>query len=71
LETQYYLAVDGKRLGPFSYAQVEEKRLRGEITERTLVWRKGLANWTKAVDLDDLKDLFDAEIPPPLPPSQD
>lgn len=60
-KASYFLAVDGKQTGPFA---VDE--LGGKITRDTLVWQQGMAQWTRAADVADLKSLVDT-IPPPLP----
>ncbi len=57
----YYAALDGKQAGPFDLAN-----LRGKITRDTLVWRAGMAQWTRAADVPDLKSLIDS-MPPTLP----
>ncbi|MCI5221038.1 MAG: DUF4339 domain-containing protein, partial [Candidatus Electrothrix sp. LOE2] len=39
----------------------------GKLTQDTLVWKQGMANWTAAGQVTDLQSLF-ASVPPPLPP---
>ncbi|MCF2599334.1 SPFH domain-containing protein [Phocaeicola barnesiae] len=63
----YYLAIQGKREGPFKAEQVEQKYGRSEITENTLIWKKGMKAWAKIADIDDFTHLFDENCPPPLP----
>ena len=63
----YYLAIQGKREGPFNAEQVEQKYGRSEITENTLIWKKGMKVWAKIADIDDFRHLFDENCPPPLP----
>jgi hypothetical protein len=38
----------------------------GEVNGDTLVWKKGMANWTAAESVGELGDAF-ASAPPPLP----
>jgi hypothetical protein len=38
----------------------------GTLNRETLVWKQGMANWTKAGEVQDLSALFNA-VPPPLP----
>ena len=46
----YYLAINKQRLGPFP----EEELLQNGMTPDTLVWCKGMENWTKAGDVPEL-----------------
>lgn len=62
-QTEYFLGVDGQRRGPFS---LEELRAQN-VSANSLVWRRGLAAWTKAEDLSELRDDV-IGAPPPLPP---
>lgn len=57
----FFVALDGKQSGPFAV-----KELGGKITRDTLVWRQGMAQWSRAGDVPELKSLVDA-IPPQLP----
>ena len=63
----YYLAIEGKRQGPFGPDTIEQKISNGEITENTLIWKKGLKQWTKLGDMEDFQHLFDENCPPPIP----
>jgi membrane protease subunit (stomatin/prohibitin family) len=67
-EVQFHVAVGGQQAGPFGLPAIEQKIAAGEITRDTLVWRPGMAEWTKAGEVDDLKTRF-ASVPPPLPPT--
>jgi membrane protease subunit (stomatin/prohibitin family) len=64
----YYAAVGGQQAGPFDMATLQQKVQAGEITQETLVWKQGMANWAKAGDVSELASLFSAS-PPPLPPT--
>jgi membrane protease subunit (stomatin/prohibitin family) len=57
----YFIAEGGKQAGPFAPGE-----LGGRLTRDTLVWRQGMAQWTRAGDVADLKSLVDS-MPPPLP----
>ena len=63
----YYLAIDGKRQGPFDSDTIEQKISNGEITENTLIWKKGLKQWIKLGDMEDFQHLLDENCPPPIP----
>ncbi|MDQ3439721.1 MAG: SPFH domain-containing protein [Planctomycetota bacterium] len=57
----YFIAEGGKQAGPFNPSE-----LGGRITRDTLVWRQGMAQWTRAADVADLKSIVES-TPPPLP----
>jgi GYF domain 2 len=61
-ENWFYVR-EGRRQGPFSRALLVRELLALDVPEAVLVWRKGLAAWTKAGLLDDLR----RELPPPVP----
>jgi len=64
---QYYVAVNGQQQGPFNLATLQQMAQQGSLTRDVLVWKQGMAAWTKASDAADLGNLFGA-VPPPLPP---
>lgn len=63
----YYLAISGKRQGPFNNETIEGKISDGQIDENTLIWKKGLKQWIKLGDMEDFQHLFDENCPPPIP----
>lgn len=65
-EASYFAALSGKQAGPFALDALELKAKTGELTRDTLVWKQGMAAWTKAGDVFELAQLF-APVPPPLP----
>jgi membrane protease subunit (stomatin/prohibitin family) len=66
-EVSYHAAIGGKQSGPFTISVLKQKAQAGEITPKTLVWTKGMAGWTAAGKVADLKSIF-GQTPPPLPP---
>ena len=62
----YYIGTGGKQTGPFDIDALGEKVRGGAITRQTLVWKPGMAGWTAADGVDELRSLF-ASMPPPLP----
>ena len=48
----YYIAVNGRREGPFTLEELRSRHLAGE----TLVWKTGMPTWSKAVDFPELRD---------------
>lgn len=67
---QWYYSAEGAALGPHSADDIEELFATGEISADTLVWRKGIAEWTPLGDTDEFAQLVDADLPPPLPAAQ-
>ena len=64
--TQYYVGINGQSMGPFSYSQIQQFIMTGEVTQETLVWKTGLINWTTITQVPELSKLF-ANTPPPFP----
>ncbi len=50
MEQQYYIAIDGKQSGPYSFDQLCSMGLKHD----TLVWRQGMDNWAQAAAIDEL-----------------
>ncbi|MEO9323270.1 SPFH domain-containing protein [Nocardioides sp. C4-1] len=63
----FFVAIGGAQVGPLERAEIEARIEAGEVTRETLVWRDGMASWTPAADVAEVRALF-AATPPPLPP---
>ncbi len=50
----YYLHNGIEQLGPFTIEELKEQNMNGE----TPVWYKGLARWTAAKDIDEIKTIL-------------
>lgn len=67
--SQFHVAIDGKQAGPFDTPALQQQVTAGKLTRDTLVWKQGMAQWTAAGQVDELKSLFGGTVPPPpLPP---
>lgn len=64
---QFFVAVNGQQTGPFDLSVLSQKAGSGELTRETLVWKNGMAAWTAAGSVEELKSIF-GQVPPPLPP---
>ena len=62
----WFLGIDGKQAGPFDLAALRVQAQKGTLTRTTLVWKKGMANWTAAGEVAEMKCIFE-ELPPALP----
>jgi len=60
--TQWYVGENGQQVGPLSPQEVVS---RPGITPDSLVWKSGMASWTRLGDVPELA----SAAPPPLPPS--
>ena len=60
--TQWYVGENGQQVGPLAPAEVQS---RPGLTADTLVWKTGMAAWTRLGDVPELQ----GSTPPPLPGS--
>jgi hypothetical protein len=60
----FFAAIGGAQQGPFDQNALRSAMMSGAITRDTLVWRNGMAAWTRAADVPEVAMLFG---PPPLP----
>jgi hypothetical protein len=64
---QFFVAINGQQQGPYSIETLQQMIKAGSLKADSLLWKQGMANWLKASDIAEVKDLFGA-VPPPLPP---
>lgn len=62
----YSISVNGQTSGPYSWAQLEQLSLSGQLTRSTHVWKVGMSGWELAGNIMELSPLF-ATTPPPPP----
>ncbi|MGN1306571.1 MAG: SPFH domain-containing protein [Faecousia sp.] len=65
--TMYHVAVNGQATGPYDINILAGMIASGQITASTLVWKSGMAAWSRADTMDDLKGLFGTGMPPISP----
>lgn len=58
----YYLHNGQQQHGPFTIEQLKEQK----IKPGTPVWYQGIASWTAAKEIDELKELLSSAAPPPF-----
>jgi membrane protease subunit (stomatin/prohibitin family) len=63
--TQWYLGINAQQVGPLNPTEVAAHLSAGTATPDTLVWRSGMAEWTRLGDVPELQP----SVPPPLPPT--
>ena len=62
----YNVAVNGQATGPYDMSTLSNMAASGTLLRETLVWTSGMAEWTKAGDVESLSSIF-AQVPPPTP----
>ena len=65
-EKTYYVAINGKKIGPLALNIILHNIRQGKINKETLIWHPGLSNWQTAETLEELAQTFQM-LPPPLP----
>ena len=61
----FYVAVNGKRTGPFDTEKLIKMARKGKLTRESLVWKEGMESWAKAVEVEDLASII-STIPPEI-----
>jgi hypothetical protein len=66
---KYFLHNGNEQTGPFDMNELETQK----ITSETMVWFQGASSWSKAGEIEELKNIltveppaFDSNTPPPL-----
>ncbi len=63
----WYYAINGQRVGPVSESNFAQLVANGVITDDTLVWRKGMEQWTRWDEVAPAVELPSAERIPTMP----
>jgi hypothetical protein len=67
---KYYIYKDNQQKGPYSFEELKDLN----ISRDTMIWYEGLETWIKALEVEELKEIFksipspiqtDKAIPPP------
>ena len=66
-EVTFFVAENGQQTGPFGTSVLQQKLAAGTFGAESLVWRAGMAQWTKAGEVAELATVL-GSVPPPLPP---
>lgn len=59
----YHVAIDGKAVGPFETAKIQEMISSGQINKETLIWKQGTPTWQKAGTFTEFVPMFPPELP--------
>jgi len=60
-----YFVLNGQQAGPYDINAIRQMVASGTITQQTLAWKNGMANWSPAIEVAELTALF--SVPPPIP----
>lgn len=61
-EPEWFVTVNEKRFGPFSFDQLKKMAVAGSLLRSNLLWQKGKADWIEACKVEGL---FEGPPPPP------
>jgi len=62
----FYLEDDGRK-GPKREIELQEMLLEGTIGYDAFVWKEGMSQWEKLIDVPELKTFIDDKLPPAIP----
>ncbi len=68
--SKWYVAVDGKSVGPMSTGQLSTALSTGQYPASSMVWCDGLADWQPATEISELSNPAPATAPPPVTGNQ-
>ena len=61
--TIYYVAQNGKATGPFDMNTLSQMCQSGTVNAETLVWKTGMTDWMKAVDVAEISGIVGVIAP--------
>lgn len=64
---QYFAYLDGRQIGNLQLRDIQNMISESRITSKTLIWRKGMKDWSEASEIDEIAVLFQENTPPPIP----
>ena len=65
---QMYFYIGGQNYGPYDYATCKQLKQNNQINEQTMAWQQGMAAWTPAGQVPELRALFAPAMPQGMPP---
>lgn len=66
LETQWWVAIQGRKYGPYTTSKIVEKIHNHELVIDTFVWKRGMDQWGTLGTVSEFQETL-AVVPPPLP----
>ncbi len=65
-QKKYFFVVNGLHSQPFQESDLPKLISEGLVKQDTLAWTEGLKDWVQAIEIDQIKILFN-QTPPPIP----
>ena len=65
-QSKFHVVLGGEAAGPFELSVIKQMISEGKVLKDTFVWKEGMDNWEKAIDIEEVKKLF-SQTPPPIP----
>jgi len=65
-QKKYFFVVNGVHSQPFLLSDLPKLIIEGMVKQDTLAWTEGLQDWVKAIEIEEIKTLFN-QTPPPIP----
>lgn len=62
IEKEWYIAMEGKPMGPYTEHEVKDLFLKKAISEENLVWSADMSTWSAFSSIPELKKII--QIPP-------
>lgn len=60
----YHVIINGQAVGPFDLSTLSQMASNGQLSASSLVWKPGMAQWTKAGAVVELQNIFTVVSPP-------
>ena len=67
-QTIYFMALQNGQYAQYDINGLKNNIAQGLLTKDTLIWKQGLPNWVKAIEVAEVNALFDGGIVPPEMP---
>ncbi|MGD9992376.1 MAG: SPFH domain-containing protein [Salinivirgaceae bacterium] len=65
-QKKFFFVVNGVHSQPFLHTDLPKLVSEGLVKQDTLAWTEGLPDWVKAIEIEEIKLLFN-QTPPPIP----
>lgn len=65
-QKKFFFVVNGVHSQPFLVSDLPKLISEGMVKQDTLAWTEGLPDWVKAIEIEEIKSLFN-QTPPPIP----
>lgn len=63
----YFIVLDGNSAGPFDRNTIVNMIQSAKVSKETLIWKEGMAEWTKICDVPEFANYCNTVVVPPIP----